>query len=342
MDPKDIVAADWSVLDAQSHAHAVLVGNGSTATSLSLDGFWIKNGSTFTTLNSSTVPTPVQEGGGILVQANASLQLSHTRFTGNKASYGGAIFNAGQTTVQSSYMGSNLSYYGGGALSNGLTGAVRTSVFMNVLDTLLESNTANQYAGAIENWGSLTINRSTFNNNQAPYAAGIANMSSLNVYNSLFTHQKGTYGGAIANLGLAQVVSCSFMDNVSSNTDGNSVVTSYSSSLSPPSTLIDSSILWNTKTPTHQEIGFANADGSPFPVGSLLVVYSDILQPFTGTGISNMSIDPNWDTNERLNSQSRCIGTGNPFVRSSQIGSTDLAGNPRFNGLLDIGAYESP
>ena len=44
----------------------------------------------------------------------------------------------------------------------------------------------------------------------------------------------------------------------------------------------------------------------------------------------------------RLNKASPCVNAGDPGTTTNQVGTLDYWGNPRFVGIIDIGAYELP
>src|SRR5690606_38607828 len=73
------------------------------------------------------------------------------------------------------------------------------------------------------------------------------------------------------------------------------------------------------------------------------VTYSDIQGGWVGPGDGNIDADPLWldpaAGDFRLGAASPCINAGDNSAVPAGI-TTDLAGLPRFVGIVDMGAYE--
>ena len=152
-------------------------------------------------------PTVVGEGyGGAIYSGNeGSLTVIHSVFTENTGSRGGAIYCEWGTmtvinsTFLSNHVTSQFSY--GGAIFDGCDSTIDSSTF--------SSNSAAYAGGAILSAmvNPLVITNSTFYGNTAVNSAGgIANYGGLTVINSTFSHNSSSMGGAIRN-GMGGVLS---------------------------------------------------------------------------------------------------------------------------------------
>jgi hypothetical protein len=108
------------------------------------------------------------DGGGGLFNTG-TMTVDNTTVTGNSGFYGGGLFNwiGGMLTISNSTV-SNNSANGGGGLHNkeDSTTVIQNSVFAG--------NYAAWAAGAIENWGTITITGSVLRDNDIPGEAGDA------------------------------------------------------------------------------------------------------------------------------------------------------------------------
>ena len=155
-------------------------------------------------------------GGGILVDAGATLAVVDSILSGNTAVRGGGIENLGLATVIGSTLsGNSASYSGGGFENNGtLTvsdstlsgnsavqgGGIASLRLATVTGSILSSNSASFYGGGIYNEGTLTVSDSTVSGNSR---GGIKNsFGTLTISDSTLS---GNSGGGINNLGLATV-----------------------------------------------------------------------------------------------------------------------------------------
>ena len=127
-----------------------------------------------------------------------SLTLTGGNGTGAAGSgFGGAIHNAGTTTVERCTLsGNSASNYGGG-IHNALAGT------LTITDSTFTGNSVSLYGGAISNSSVLTLVNSTLSANISGYeGGGIYNdfYGTLTVTNSTFTGNSAVYyGGAIFN-----------------------------------------------------------------------------------------------------------------------------------------------
>lgn len=164
-----------------------------------------------------------QDGGAIDVDSIATISILNGDFITNTAQRGGAIFNEGTTTIDSSSFLFNTAIDDGGAIHSTNAGtpliiqgnssfvsnqAGRNggALFLNGTTQLLQggivSNTAGNDGGGIYNTGNLTLNNSNISGNQAVLGGGIANIglvSSLTVNNFLIENNvaTGDFGGGV-------------------------------------------------------------------------------------------------------------------------------------------------
>ncbi len=121
-------------------------------------------------------------GGGI--NNAGTLELRRCQLSHNQATYGGAIFNAGNATIE------------------------ETNFLNNAADD-------DSYAGGIYNDGDLTITGSTFNGNFSGVGAAIYNRANLVVLDSHLDHNNSRFvAGALGNTGMAR------LENITANQNG--------------------------------------------------------------------------------------------------------------------------
>ncbi|AEG18409.1 Ig-like domain-containing protein [Methanobacterium paludis] len=100
---------------------------------------------------------------------------------------------------------------------------IASGVTVTITNLTLTNGTAEEYGGAIRNFGNLTVNNSTFTNNNADNCGGaIYNEGNLTVGNSTFTGNTANQygGGAIANFRTLTVGNSTFTNN---SIDGSNV-----------------------------------------------------------------------------------------------------------------------
>ncbi|MEO8671154.1 MAG: choice-of-anchor Q domain-containing protein [Tahibacter sp.] len=132
-----------------------------------------------------------------------TLTVNHTAFTNNLgANWGGAIKNYGQATINRSLFSHNDARIGGAAIFTD------TNATLQVNDSAFVSNGSGSFAhfgagGALLNWGTSTVNNSTFSNNvSGPVGTGGAmeNTGTLTVNSSTISRNVAMSGGSgIAN-----------------------------------------------------------------------------------------------------------------------------------------------
>jgi pectin methylesterase-like acyl-CoA thioesterase len=205
-----------------------------------------------------------------------------------------------------------------------------------------------------------TINRCIIDSNSAPYyGAGIYMQSSNSlISNCIMTdNQTSSYGGALyCSNGSPNIINCAFVDNASNYGDGTlyfqggspiiqncTVNNNYSVHndcagiyLASSNCSIKNCIIWNNDIWFNEEAPQIYTTGSATPT----VTYSCIQGGYTGQG--NLSSNPSLLTygGYHLRSDSICIERGDPST-TILPGETDIDGDPRILGRIDIGVDET-
>lgn len=185
---------------------------------------------------------PGLDGGAIYNGLSSTMQVNDSVFYGNYARWGcahggGAIYNAGDLTINNSNFTQNLAESGsydasGGAIFNDTTGTLKIN------NTVFYQNFSHaKSVGAIANFGQLTIKNSTFDSNYLsdpydPLKAGAIDNRATGVaiiIDSIFknniaamatatdNYMSAAYGGAIYNTGSLVISGNSFDKNYSIN-----------------------------------------------------------------------------------------------------------------------------
>ena len=198
----------------------------------------VDNGCTTLTLDHAIVSGNTYTGfGAALYQASqsSSLRIVDSVFAYNESLHGrgGAVYAVGSVSVERSTFTANTAYYGGGAI------AVMSDQLLSISDSTFSGNTSTtRSGGAIASYGSISVERSTFNANTAFYFGGaIAKYSPFNLGNvaisdSTFTDNSTLYGsgGAIYidhgnSMEASTITSSTFTGNTAYDDAGAVVVT---------------------------------------------------------------------------------------------------------------------
>ena len=230
--------------------------------------------------NNTVIGVEGSTGGGAIFNTG-NMTITYSNFTKNtvrslesknpiplQPTYGGAILNSGGTVTitHSNFEDNNLPYFGdrGGAIFN--------YGFMSILDSSFEGNNA-CIGGAIDNdYGTLTVNGSSFTNNIA-FSEGnggaISNYGRLNIIKSTFTgNQAGD--GTIYNNNILNITYCNFTNNVGVGTSSGGAIESFKGS---------STVSNSTFTNNSANEGGAIHNGGDYHNVANLNIYNDI---FTG------------------------------------------------------------
>lgn len=209
-----------------------------------------------------------------------------------------------------------------------------------VVCCVFSGNRADYGGGMYIRNGDPVVTRCTFRENEAGRGGGIANYASApTVTNSLFTGNRGGSwtGAAIENYsGSATISHCTFVENLATGPGGGSV---YNENSSPT---IVNCIFWSNEP---DEI--VDASGSAASVS-----HSCIEGGWPGPG--NIDADPcfvdadgpdddpnTWDDNDyHLAADSPCVNAGDPNFVADPTHPTDIDGQGRTNGIVDMGSDE--
>lgn len=152
--------------------------------------------------NNNTVESLNQTatGGAIYTVSTTTASLNNTVFTNNRAKQGGAIYNAGDISVNNTIFENNTASDNGGAVYNTGTGIIASSIFKSNKTTNTTGNSAG--GGAVYNSGDLIVSDSSFGTtdiadaNIGAHGSAIFNTRNLVINNTLFENNTITGWGA--------------------------------------------------------------------------------------------------------------------------------------------------
>jgi hypothetical protein len=224
-------------------------------------------------------------------------------FAQNSADEGGAMWNRGKDP-----MIAGCKFVGNSTTSFGIGGAAMFNQLADptIVDCVFTGNASANFGGAIYNLAASPL-----------------------VVNSLFyENTANTLGAAIfANESSSSIINCTFTANTTALNGGGLLCTGSNVSVS-------NCIFWNNSP---DEIYSSST-------AVTTVDSSNIMGGWAGPGSNNMDeqplfVDPT-DSDYRLASGSPCIDEGNSSAVPMEI-TTDLDGNDRLVGQVDLGPYES-
>jgi parallel beta-helix repeat protein/predicted outer membrane repeat protein len=312
--------------------------------------------------------------GGAIRNDHSSPTLTHCSLSGNSAANGGAIDNFGSSpTLTNCSLSDNSASNNGGAIYNYANGS-RSSSSTTLTNCSLSGNSAGTYGGAINNYLSITtLTNCSLSGNSAADGGAIRNeFNSISTLTncSLSGNSAATNGGAIYNqISDATLTNCSLSGNAAAS-DGGAIHNSSSSSTpaadAPSFSTLTNCILWgnaasgsttNTSASVFNDIGSAPAYTSTSTYDHCLIANSGgsaswVAAIGTDDG-NNIDVDPLFITpvvlanvptttaDLRLGYSSPAINAGDDVSGSSvNTTTTELTDNPRFVGIIDLGAYE--
>ncbi|MDB4484503.1 hypothetical protein N9044_01790, partial [bacterium] len=297
------------------NAFNVLFADGtSTAvtTATVLDGLIIKGGN-------ANSEFPNERGGGMRCNS-ASPTLNNCSFKGNNASLGGGIYSSSSSlTLHNCSFRDNFADSSGGTIYN----TSNSSPALN--NCTFEGNSTSDVGGAIYNTSnsSPTLSNCSFQGNSASFGGGIFNTFSSPTLNNCSFQGNNAYlnGGGIFNTAASPILNNCIIWN---NRDSSGTTTE------------DSSIFNDNSNPTYSycliaNLSKASLDSDPSPKTNF-----DPSDPLFNSEIDPASA-PTIGGNLRLLTGSPALNVGDDNSNSS---ATDLAGNPRKIGTIDLGAYE--
>ena len=231
--------------------------------------------------------------------------------------------------------------YGPNVLISGGTYGIGGGIYCSyssptIHNCIIHDNSAPHYGGGIYlNYSNPVISNCVISQNSTASGGGaiFGFHSSPTITNCVFVDNWTTYGrGAInCQAGSPTMRNCTIVNNDGHYYDCAGI---YLSSVVDCS--IKNCILWDNSIWDNDE-----APQIYLTSGTVTVTYSDVENGYPGTG--NFSMNPlfvHYDTNLHLSSESWCIDSGDPST-IIQMGESDIDGNPRILGRIDIGAYET-
>ncbi len=286
--------------------------------------------------------------GGTIYSYMAELQVTDCDFINNHNlnDDGGAVyiggFNAPVPIFTDCYFYGNTAARYGGAIS-------AYSAPYKVSGCTFENNTA-VFGGAlyIDDWHSSTsswslVDRCIFRNNQADYGGAIYSYDDNNLYvkNSLLYNNYAEYsgGGIFLNYINLTLLNCTLIGN-STSENGGGLYLSNGSNL-----YLRNSILSDNTAGNGAQIYMLNEDAPSSVASYYSIIKTDIDSYDSDDGDFDMSsystfiCDPELDTDfiPIAASPARDNGNGSYLFDEDLL---DLAGNPRENGTVDVGAIE--
>jgi len=163
-------------------------------------GILIRKGAVVTILHSRFTDNWVGNGWGGALENAGTTTIINSTFSDNFARFGGAIANYGTMTIESSTFLNNSAYPSGGSIFNTVVGT-QAGVITISHSTFMDNHITSGSGGAIDNLSTLTITSSAFINNDAPSDGGAINnrnTGQATVSNTTFSaNSAGHYGGAV-------------------------------------------------------------------------------------------------------------------------------------------------
>ncbi len=307
---------DWEnnpcILDGQEHSLPIVIG----ASDAILDGFTIyRNG-------------PSNNGSGLTTINVTNLFLSNCIFRDNKSKYGGAVYNFLSTvTYENCLFINNHGQNSGGAVYSYDSNTTYNGC------SFINNACSGYYGGAVYNDKSTHhFTNCLFNGNQVGYSGG-----------------SSTYGGALYNYhdSITYLTNCTLTQNTANWSgsaiysrdecyihnciiSGNTQPKDYPQAYSYDDSKIhcSHSLIEGSKGSSGWDSDYGRDAGANIDLSAKFIDYD---------GADNIA--GNEDDDLRLDSSSPAIDSGRDSHVPSGV-STDLDKNDRFNGTVDMGAYE--
>lgn len=168
--------------------------------------------------NSEFAQNSASQAAGIYTTSN--LVVDNCQFLNNKVTRNSCVLYIlkDNVNITNSLFKSNTGADEGGCIF------INKNAIVYINSTKFISNDAKSYGAAIDNSGTLTIENSLFDDNEAYGAGAIDNGGSLTIISSNFTNNKATNnGGAIDNKGELTVIGSVFENNAASG-DGGAII----------------------------------------------------------------------------------------------------------------------
>lgn len=135
----------------------------------------------YLTIRNGSVPTGQRGGGGILNNANATLEVNHVIFQDNLTERtGGGLDNIG--TARLNY----VTFIGNSAIGAGAGGAIYNTGNVTLSNALFYNNSSSIYGGGLDNSYRASLFNVTFSGNTSAEGGGVFNDGEIDVINSTF------------------------------------------------------------------------------------------------------------------------------------------------------------
>nr|WP_293838412.1 choice-of-anchor Q domain-containing protein [uncultured Arsenicibacter sp.] len=314
----------------------VITGGNASGSSANMGGGMYNNGSSPTLTNCLFVDNQATGGngnsnkGGAIYNNGSSPTLTNCSFQGNQATggganHGGAMYNESSSPTLTNCSFQNNQATGGGGSAN-YGGAMYN--FNGSNPTLTNcSFQGNQITGGN---GSSTNGGAIYNNGSSPT---LTNCSFQN--NQATGNRSSNYGGAMYNTySNPTLTNCSFQGNQNTGTASVDLGWAMYNFSSHP--VLTNTVMWNN-----------GGSNTFFNNGSTLTARYSLFDNTSGvdvTGPGNLTTTTSpfvSATSVALLPCSPAVNAGDPNTTTATVGTTDLAGNPRFfGGRIDMGAVE--
>ena len=317
------------------HAFRVVRGIGGLTEATILDGFYITGGY-------AVARGCHGSGGGLLIEDNSNPTLANLVISGNRAYYGGGMFNGGNPKMTNITFIGNSAVAGGGMLNHGKPIMEDIKFLKNSAVIGCEFG-FDGYGAGMSNSGDLTMINVEFSKNTAEAnGGGLRNGGKLAVINASFFGNSALNGGGIfseGDFGSIHLTNVTLSGNSAENGGGMHV-----EHINRP--VIRNSILWKNIANNG-----ANLHQHSFPVDLAEISYS-LIEGSGGSGDgwdesfgfdlgNNIDADPLFISELgilHLQENSPAVNAG---LNSANETSNDLLGKSRIqDDVIDLGAFE--
>ncbi len=314
--------------------------------------------------NGATIQRDPTASGFRIFYLNTGANLTLDALTvsnGNSSDIGGAIYNAGVLTIDSSTFDSNQADYGGGIYSIGT---------VTITNSTFSGNAANTFGGGIYNVaGTLTINNSTLSGNWATtWGGGIYNdlTGTLAINSSTLSGNwvTNSSGGGVYNTGNLTVTNSTFSANTAFSWGGG--IFDFAGALTVTNSTFSANradgggggIYLTTGTAAVNNSIIANSMGGDCVNSATLTIQHSLIMDgscgITNGVNGNLVADPLLGAlgNNGGTTETMALQAGSPAINAGSNSlavdpgngnaplTTDQIGNPRIVGVVDLGAVE--
>ena len=336
-------SADSSIIDGSLNGGNTVFTNNNLTAAAVLDGFEITGGNTSS------------EGSGMF-NNYSSPTINNCSFTNNTGTpAGGGMFNnySSPTINNCSFTNNTGITYGGGMANFYSFPTINNCSFVN--------NTTSRGGGIFNLYSSPIISNCSIEENMSTVGGGIYNWthSSPIINNcSIMGNSCDNNGAGILNNNSSPIISnCNIAGNISYISTGGGIYNQISSPIISNCNIAGNISLTSTGGGIYNAqssiplikncIIYDNSEGIADDGTGSGTISSSIIQPNSGgsyASINNINADPLFVNapagNYNLLPCSPAINMGDTTGISQYLGNTDLAGNNRYVGTIDMGAYE--